>query len=392
MAYKFAKQSEVKELESWCMDILHAVQEEVRDYFTFDIRLIGSGDKRLVTQNSDESFDLDYNIILQRDKKGLLNNPKQIKDIFVSRFNKILKECVSDYTHTCDSTSVITVKLIRNNKLHFSFDVAIVVEGDDGLFYRLINDKSTGRYIWNQVNKFDIANEDTLTKPQHWDDEPFEAIVSNPPYSTKWKGSDDPLLINDPRFSPAGILAPKSYADMAFIMHSLSWLATSGVAAIVCFPGIFYRGGAEQKIRKYLIENNFIDCIIQLPSNLFFGTSIATCIMVLKKSKTSNDVLFIDASAECVKVTNNNKLTETNIENILHLFTERKDVEYTSKVVPNAVIGENDFNLSVSTYVEKQDTREKVDIKELNKQIAEIVAREQVLRDEIDKIIAEINE
>ena len=239
-------------------------------------------------------------------------------------------------------------------------------------------------------DKFDIANEDTLTKPQHWDDEPFEAIVSNPPYSTKWKGSDDPLLINDPRFSPAGILAPKSYADMAFIMHSLSWLATSGVAAIVCFPGIFYRGGAEQKIRKYLIENNFIDCIIQLPSNLFFGTSIATCIMVLKKSKTSNDVLFIDASAECVKVTNNNKLTETNIENILHLFTERKDVEYTSKVVPNAVIGENDFNLSVSTYVEKQDTREKVDIKELNNQIAEIVAREQVLRDEIDKIIAEI--
>ena len=239
-------------------------------------------------------------------------------------------------------------------------------------------------------DKFDIANEDTLTKPQHWDDEPFEAIVSNPPYSTKWKGSDDPLLINDPRFSPAGILAPKSYADMAFIMHSLSWLATSGVAAIVCFPGIFYRGGAEQKIRKYLIENNFIDCIIQLPSNLFFGTSIATCIMVLKKSKTSNDVLFIDASAECVKVTNNNKLTETNIENILHLFTERKDVEYTSKVVPNAVIGENDFNLSVSTYVEKQDTREKVDIKELNNQIAEIVAREQILRDEIDKIIAEI--
>lgn len=239
-------------------------------------------------------------------------------------------------------------------------------------------------------DKFDIANEDTLTKPQHWDDEPFEAIVSNPPYSTKWKGSDDPLLINDPRFSPASILAPKSYADMAFIMHSLSWLATSGVAAIVCFPGIFYRGGAEQKIRKYLVENNFIDCIIQLPSNLFFGTSIATCIMVLKKSKTSNDVLFIDASAECVKVTNNNKLTDTNIENILRLFTERKDVEYTAKVVPNAAIGENDFNLSVSTYVEKQDTREKVDIKELNNQIAEIVAREQVLRDEIDKIIAEI--
>ena len=241
-------------------------------------------------------------------------------------------------------------------------------------------------------DKFNIANEDTLTKPQHWDEEPFEAIVSNPPYSTKWKGSDDPLLINDPRFSPAGILAPKSYADMAFIMHALSWLATSGVAAIVCFPGIFYRGGAEQKIRKYLIENNYIDCIIQLPSNLFFGTSIATCIMVLKKSKTSNDVLFIDASAECVKVTNNNKLTDKNIDNIMRLFTERQDMEYTAKVVPNSVIGENDFNLSVSTYVEKKDTREKVDIGELNRKITQIVAREQVLREEIDKIIREIED
>lgn len=239
--------------------------------------------------------------------------------------------------------------------------------------------------------KFNIANEDTLISPQHWDDEPFEAIVSNPPYSIKWAGDSNPLLINDPRFSPAGILAPKSYADLAFIMHSLSWLATNGVAAIVCFPGIFYRGGAEQKIRKYLIDNNFIDCIIQLPSNLFFGTSISTCIMVLKKSKTTNDVLFIDASAECVKVTNNNKLSAANIENILRVFTERKDADYTAKVVANSVIGsENDYNLSVSTYVQKEDTREKIDIDELNKQIDEIVAREEVLRGEIKKIIAEI--
>ena len=198
-------------------------------------------------------------------------------------------------------------------------------------------------------------------------------------------------MINDTRFSPAGILAPKSYADMAFIMHSLSWLATNGVAAIVCFPGIFYRGGAEQKIRKYLVENNYIDCIIQLPSNLFFGTSIATCIMVLKKSKFSDDVLFIDASSECVKVTNNNKLTQDNIENIVRIFTERKDIAYTAKVVKNSVIAENDFNLSVSTYVEKEDTREKINIDELNKQIDEIVAREDVLRTEIKKIIAEIN-
>lgn len=239
-------------------------------------------------------------------------------------------------------------------------------------------------------DKFNIACEDTLTNPQHWDDEPFEVIVSNPPYSIKWAGDENPLLINDPRYSPAGVLAPKSKADFAFIMHSLSWLATNGTASIVCFPGILYRGGAEQKIRKYLVYNNFIDCIIQLPDNLFFGTSIATCIMVLKKSKKDNNILFIDASKECVKVTNNNKLTDENIDNIIKIFTDRKDKDYVAKLVSNTEIGENDYNLSVSTYVEKEDTREKIDIIELNKQIEEIVAREQVLRDEIDKIIKEI--
>ena len=241
-------------------------------------------------------------------------------------------------------------------------------------------------------DKFDIACEDTLTNPQHWDDEPFEVIVSNPPYSIKWAGDENPLLINDPRYSPAGVLAPKSKADFAFIMHSLSWLATNGTASIVCFPGILYRGGAEQKIRKYLVDNNFIDCIIQLPDNLFFGTSIATCIMVLKKSKKDNSVLFIDGSKECVKVTNNNKLMDENIDNIIKIFTDRKDVDYVAKVVSNTEIEENDYNLSVSTYVEKEDTREKIDIVELNKQIEEIVAREQVLRDEIDKIVKEIEE
>jgi type I restriction-modification system, M subunit len=241
-------------------------------------------------------------------------------------------------------------------------------------------------------DKFDIACEDTLTNPQHWDDEPFEVIVSNPPYSIKWAGNDNPLLINDPRYSQAGVLAPKSKADFAFIMHSLSWLATNGTASIVCFPGIFYRGGAEQKIRKYLVDNNFIDCIIQLPDNLFFGTSIATCIMVLKKSKKDNSILFIDASKECVKVTNNNKLTDENIEHIVKIFTDREDKDYVARLVSNTEIGENDYNLSVSTYVEKEDTREKIDIVELNKQIEEIVAREQVLRDEIDKIVKEIEE
>ena len=239
-------------------------------------------------------------------------------------------------------------------------------------------------------DKFDIACEDTLLSPQHWDDEPFELIVSNPPYSIKWEGDDNPLLINDPRFAPAGVLAPKSKADMAFIMHSLSWLASNGTAAIVCFPGIMYRGGAEQKIRKYLVDNNYVDCIIQLPSNLFFGTSIATCIMVMKKNKTDNKTLFIDATSECVKVTNNNKLTPENIDRIVDVFAKREDVKHFAHLAEYAEIVENDYNLSVSTYVEAEDIREKIDIVKLNAEIKEIVAREQMLRAEIDKIIAEI--
>ncbi len=239
-------------------------------------------------------------------------------------------------------------------------------------------------------DKFDVECEDTLINPQHWDDEPFELIVSNPPYSIKWAGDDNPLLINDPRFAPAGVLAPKSKADMAFIMHSLSWLAPNGVAAIVCFPGIMYRGGAEQKIRKYLIDNNYVDCVIQLPSNLFFGTPIATCIMVMKKGKADNKVLFIDATNECIKITNNNKLTQNNISRIVDAFTKREDIDYFCHLASYDEVSEQNYNLSVSSYVEAEDTREKVDIVKLNAEIKEIVAREQVLRDEIDKIIAEI--
>ncbi|RFT41194.1 type I restriction-modification system subunit M, partial [Bifidobacteriaceae bacterium NR003] len=194
----------------------------------------------------------------------------------------------------------------------------------------------------------------------------------------------------DPRFAPAGVLAPKSKADLAFIMHSLSWLASNGTAAIVCFPGIMYRGGAEKKIRKYLIDNNFVDCVIQLPPNLFFGTSIATCIMVMKKNKADNKTLFIDATSECIKVTNNNKLTQDNMDKIVNCFANRSEIAHFSHLATYDEISENDYNLSVSTYVEAEDTREKIDIVKLNADIKEIVAREQVLRDEIDKIIAEI--
>ena len=239
-------------------------------------------------------------------------------------------------------------------------------------------------------DKFDIECEDTLTNPQHWDDEPFELIVSNPPYSIKWAGTDNPLLINDPRFAPAGVLAPKSKADLAFIMHSLSWLAPNGTAAIVCFPGIMYRGGAEQKIRKYLIDNNFIDCVIQLPANLFFGTTIATCIMVLKRGKADSRTLFIDATNECIKVTNNNKLTLENIQRIVDTFANREEIAHFSHLATYDEIAENNYNLSVSTYVEAEDTKEYVDIQRINAEVAELGLRVDELRAEVDAIIEEI--
>lgn len=239
-------------------------------------------------------------------------------------------------------------------------------------------------------NHFDIAHGDTLTDPKHWDDEPFDAIVSNPPYSIKWEGDSNPLLINDPRFAPAGVLAPKSKADLAFIMHILSWLSTSGTAAIVEFPGVLYRGGAEQKIRKYLIDNNYVDAVIQLPPDLFFGTGIATCIIVLKKSKNDNKTLFIDASAEFVREGNKNKLSDENRQKILDAYIKRQDIEHFARLVSNQTIAENDYNIAVSTYVEQKDTREVIDIKKLNAEIKEIVARQDKLRKAIDEIVAEL--
>jgi type I restriction enzyme M protein len=238
--------------------------------------------------------------------------------------------------------------------------------------------------------KFNIACENTLTDPKHWDDEPFDAIVSNPPYSINWEGDSNPLLINDPRFSPAGVLAPKSKADLAFTMHMLAWLSTSGTAAIVEFPGVLYRGGAEQKIRKYLIDNNYVDAVIQLPQNLFFGTSITTCIIVLKKSKSDNKILFIDASKELVPAGNKNKLSETNRTTILDAFKNRKDAEYFTKLVNNEKVAEKDYNLAVSGYVIVEDTSEVIDIVELNKEICEIEKRQSELRTAINKIVIDI--
>lgn len=237
---------------------------------------------------------------------------------------------------------------------------------------------------------FSLAHGDTLTEPAHWDDEPFEAIVSNPPYSIKWDGDANPLLINDPRFAPAGVLAPKSKADLAFTMHILSWLAVNGTAAIVEFPGVLYRGGAEQKIRKYLVDNNFVDAVIQLPPDLFFGTTIATCIIVLKKSKADSAVLFIDASAEFKRGGNKNKLSEANQRAILAAFIVRQDAQHFARLVTNEQIAANGYNIAVSSYVEQEDTREVVDIAQLNAEIARVVARQAELRTFIDEIVADL--
>lgn len=318
---------------------------------------------------------------------GEYYTPQEVSEL-LTRLATYGKEKVNKvYDPACGSGSLLlkTIKVLGKNSVK------------KGFFGQEINLTTFNLCRINMIlhglnfSNFDIENGDTLTNPLHEDEEPFDVIVSNPPYSIKWVGDDDLTLINDERFAPAGVLAPKSKADMAFIMHSLSYLSTDGAAAIVCFPGIFYRGGAEQKIRKYLIDNNFIDTIIQLPDNLFYGTSIATCIMVLKKTnKSDNNFVFIDASDECIKVTNNNKLTDDNINSIVKYFSDRKKVKNKVAVVPYDTIVENDYNLSVNTYVEKKDTREKIDIDKLNADIKEIVAKEEKLRKEIDKIIEEI--
>ena len=269
---------------------------------------------------------------------------------------------------------------------------------EDGFFGQEINHTTYNLARMNMFlhninyDKFNIALGDTLINPQFGDEKPFDAIVSNPPYSVNWIGSDDPTLINDDRFAPAGVLAPKSKADFAFVLHALNYLSSKGRAAIVCFPGIFYRGGAEQKIRKYLVDGNYVETIISLPSNLFYGTSIAVNILVLSKHKSDTKIQFIDASGESffTKETNNNVLEDKHIDKIIEIFNKKEDVDYIAKSVDYKVIVENDYNLSVSSYIEVEDTRPKTDIKELNERIRRIVARENELRAEIDKIVAEL--
>ncbi|MDY0415914.1 MAG: type I restriction-modification system subunit M [Pseudomonas sp.] len=290
------------------------------------------------------------------------------------------------YDPACGSGS-----LLLQAKKHF--DAHIIEEGFFGqeLNHTTYNLARMNMFLHNiNYDKFNIALGDTLIAPHFADDKPFDAIVSNPPYSVRWIGSDDPTLINDERFAPAGVLAPKSKADFAFVLHALSYLSSKGRAAIVCFPGIFYRGGAEQKIRQYLIDNNYVETVISLAPNLFFGTTIAVTILVLSKSKTDNTTQFIDASALFKKETNTNTLTDAHIEQIMQLFDSKEDAEYVAISVDNSAIAENDYNLSVSSYVEAKDTREVIDITELNAELKTTVAKISQLRVAIDSIVAEI--
>src|SRR5690554_3780478 len=270
------------------------------------------------------------------------------------------------------------------------FDDHIIEDGFFGqeLNHTTYNLARMNMFLHNiNYDKFNIQLGNTLLHPQFGDEKPFDAIVSNPPYSVKWVGSDDPTLINDDRFAQAGVLAPKSKADFAFVLHALNYLSGKGRAAIVCFPGVFYRGGAEKKIRKYLVDNNFVETVISLPPNLFFGTSIAVNILVLSKNKAENTIQFIDASGEDFfkKVTNNNILEDEHIEKIVAIFDKKEHLKYVAINVDQKEIAQNDYNLSVSSYVEFKDTREKIDIKELNAEIAETVAKIDQLRTDIDK-------
>lgn len=283
--------------------------------------------------------------------------------------------------------------LLLQAKKHF--DNHIIEEGFFGqeINHTTYNLARMNMFLHNvNYDKFNIALGNTLLDPHFGDDRPFDAIVSNPPYSVNWIGSDDPTLINDDRFAPAGVLAPKSKADFAFVLHALNYLSSKGRAAIVCFPGIFYRGGAEQKIRKYLVDNNFVETVISLAPNLFYGTSIAVNILVLSKHKTDYATQFIDASGEVFfkKVTNNNILDEKHIEKIMEIFDQKEDLPHVAKTVDNRLIALNDYNLSVSSYVEAKDTREVINIEDLNNEISKTVAKINVLRADIDTIIKEI--
>lgn len=367
----------VKEKNARLADVLKGVAK--LDFGTFDdshIDLFGDAYEFLIS-----------NYAANAGKSGgEFFTPQQVSKLIAqlamhkqTRINKI-------YDPACGSGS-----LLLQAKKHF--DAHIVEEGFFGqeLNHTTYNLARMNMFLHNvNYDKFNIQLGDTLIEPHFGDDKPFDAIVSNPPYSVKWKGSDDPTLINDDRFAPAGVLAPKSKADFAFVLHALSYLSSQGRAAIVCFPGIFYRGGAEQKIRQYLVDNNYVESVIALAPNLFFGTTIAVTILVLAKNKPDTTTQFIDASSLCKKGVNNNLLEDTHIERIMQVFDSKANIEHFAQSIPLARIAANDYNLSVSSYVEAKDNREAVNIDQLNADLKTAVANIDRLRKDIDAIVAEI--
>lgn len=367
----------VKEKNARLADVLKGVAK--LDFGTFDdshIDLFGDAYEFLIS-----------NYAANAGKSGgEFFTPQQVSKLIAqlamhkqTRINKI-------YDPACGSGS-----LLLQAKKHF--DAHIVEEGFFGqeLNHTTYNLARMNMFLHNvNYDKFNIQLGDTLIEPHFGDDKPFDAIVSNPPYSVKWKGSDDPTLINDDRFAPAGVLAPKSKADFAFVLHALSYLSSKGRAAIVCFPGIFYRGGAEQKIRQYLVDNNYVESVIALAPNLFFGTTIAVTILVLAKNKPDTTTQFIDASGLCKKGVNNNLLEDAHIERIMQVFDSKANIEHFAQSIPLARIAANDYNLSVSSYVEAKDNREAVNIAQLNADLKTTVARIDQLRKDIDAIVAEI--
>lgn len=369
--------STVKEKNKRLADILTGIAEiDFEDFQNNDIDAFGDAYEYLITNYATNAGK----------SGGEFFTPQSVSKLLARIVMDGKTEINKVYDPTCGSGSL----LLQMKK---QFDEHIIQDGFYGqeINMTIFNLARMNMFLHNvNYKNFSIKLGDTLMNPLHNNDQPFDAIVSNPPYSINWIGDSDPTLINDPRFSPAGRLAPKSRADYAFIMHSLSYLSSKGRAAIVCFPGIFYRGGAEKTIRQFLVEQNYIDCIIQLPENLFFGSGIATCILVMSKNKTEHKILFIDASNEFKKETKNNILEEKNINKIIEEFRQRKDTKHFSRYVGIDEIKENNYNLSVSTYIEKEDTKEKIDIKVLNKEIEVIVKRIDDLRTSINEIVEDL--
>lgn len=353
-----------------------------------DLPLSSSGD---FSGDTNDTIGDAYEYLIQRyastasKSAGEFYTPKEVSRLLASIAVVGKSEVRKVYDPTCGSGSLLLsfIKVLGRDKVR------------QGFYGQEINPTAYNlcriNMLLHDVPIFNIAHGDTLMDPVGGYG-PFDAIVSNPPYSLKWDGDANPLLLQDPRFAPVGVLAPKLRSDLAFVLHCLSWLAVDGTAAILQFPGVLYRGGAEQTIRQYLIDNNFIDAVIQLPSNLFTATSVATCILVLKKAKRDNAILFIDAFAEFKRVGSKNVLTQAHQQKILNAYIVRKDITNFSRLVENSAVAAKGYDVYVQNYVSPKIEREVVDIDTLNGEIQHIWAQQVEAWTQLDDIVAGLEE